>query len=62
MNSIRLKEIGRKIFRPYIAALLLLLAACDMPDVKPVINSLIILMNQPVSGKKHCLWVMDDWE
>lgn len=34
MNSIRLKEIGRKIFRPYVAVLLLLLAACDMPGVK----------------------------
>lgn len=34
MNSIRLKEIGRKIFRPYIVASLLLLAACDMPSVK----------------------------
>ena len=34
MNSIRLKEIGRNIFRPYVAVLLLLLAACDMPDIK----------------------------
>lgn len=34
MNLIRLKEIGRNIFRSYVAVLLLLLAACDMPDVK----------------------------
>jgi alpha-L-fucosidase 2 len=34
MNSIRLKEMGRNIFHPYVAVLLLLLAACDMPDIK----------------------------
>lgn len=34
MNSIRLKEIGRKIIRPSIVALLVLLASCDMAEVK----------------------------
>ena len=34
MNSIRLKEIGRKIIHPSIVALLVLLASCDMAEVK----------------------------
>lgn len=46
MNSIRLKEIGRNIFRPYVAVLLLLLAACDMPDMKTG-NKLAYHFNEP---------------
>ena len=34
MNSIRLKEIGRKIIRPSVAVLLVILTACDMPEMK----------------------------
>lgn len=62
MNSIRLKEIGRKIIRPSIVALLVLLASCDMAEVKQPIRSLITLMNLPASGRKLCHWEMAGWE
>lgn len=48
MHLIRLKEIGRKLFGPSVAALLLLLAACDMPDIKTG-NQLAYHFDEPAS-------------
>lgn len=48
MHLIRLKEIGRKLFGPSVAALLLLLAACEMPEMKTG-NQLVYHFEEPAS-------------